>query len=413
MRTRNGTGRDPDGDMDDWPKFLVVSRSWPPIVGGMEVVMYNLFRHVPAEACVVLRGDTSGADGRLVDAQMKLPHLEVCCDVPKWAMRLPAKQASLQVLRHLGLSRFVARGTQLVAEHNCTAVLGVFPFRSSVLAAQRIARQTEKPLFYYLHDIVEQSGFFGGVEARLLNPSLFRALNSARLVFTITEGLQHHYRAFLKKSPELLLQTAIVSERATQGDLSHASQIGRPPTVLYTGGITEFQRDSVQMVARWAHRQPEGSVRFLVCTFASPEELLAWGILGPNVEANRVSREEALRLQQSADVLLLPITFQLMNDEVRTLFPSKIIEYMNAGTPILVCAPEDTFIHRHVAGHGYAALLDKPDEAGLGSLLGRLLSDTSYRTALVQRAYECVRQHAWQQVLGVLKQSLQEATRVP
>jgi len=374
--------------------------------------MYNLFRHVPVEACVVLRGDTSGVDGRPVDAQFRLPHLEVCCDIPKRLIRLPGRQVWLPVLRRFGLNWAVQRGSQLVFEHNCTAILGLFPFRSSVLAAQRIARQTKKPLLYYLHDIVEETFVFGTLEAVMLNRSLLRALNSAQRVFTITEGLQKHYQRFLKQSPELLLQTTTLSERVTKCDVSHASHIGTPPSILYTGAITQYQRDSIQLVAKWAHRQPKGTVRFIVCTFASLEELLAWDILGQNVEAMRVSREDALALQQSADVLFLPITFKVINDEVRTLFPSKIIEYMNAGTPILVCAPEGTFIHRHVAEHQYAALLDKSDMGELEAVLGRLFSDTSYRSELVQQAYKRVRQHSWQGVTAVLKQSLQEVTHV-
>ena len=126
----------------------------------------------------------------------------------------------------------------------------------------------------------------------------------------------------------------------------------------------------------------------------------------------RVSRNEALTLQQKADILLLPVTFQVRDAEVETLYPSKILEYMNAGKPILICAPAHTFIYRHATKHRYAALLDSLDKTRLDSFFQRLFKDTLYRKELIERAYEYLRRHAWENVVPAFKRSLQEAVKI-
>jgi glycosyltransferase involved in cell wall biosynthesis len=100
-----------------------------------------------------------------------------------------------------------------------------------------------------------------------------------------------------------------------------------------------------------------------------------------------VSHTTAVGLQQSADVLFLPLAFDSPIPEViRSSAPAKLGEYLAAGRPILVHAPAGSFVTELIRKAEAGLVVDTPDPGQLAEALTTLASDAALRTRVVLNA---------------------------
>ncbi|MFQ5458069.1 MAG: glycosyltransferase, partial [Myxococcota bacterium] len=96
---------------------------------------------------------------------------------------------------------------------------------------------------------------------------------------------------------------------------------------------------------------------------------------------------EAMRLQREADLLYLPLAFETpWEDEIRTVYPTKAVEYLLSGTPILLHAPPGCYTVEDARRYGWAYVVDTQNPAALGEAVRILLEDTNLRRRLTQSA---------------------------
>jgi glycosyltransferase involved in cell wall biosynthesis len=102
-----------------------------------------------------------------------------------------------------------------------------------------------------------------------------------------------------------------------------------------------------------------------------------------------VSRAEVQRLQSEAHVLVAPLSHKnCAMDEVRTVFSTKILEYLVSGRPIIVFAPEGSY-HIESArkgGWGYVVTEDSP--VALAAAIEKVVRDEALGERLVHGALQ-------------------------
>lgn len=132
----------------------------------------------------------------------------------------------------------------------------------------------------------------------------------------------------------------------------------RPLKILYTGIIYPGRRDPSPLfaaIAKLGARGKQISVEFYGQDLRGVAAMAMEAGISPQVKiSGSVSYEEALRLQQEADILLL-----LLWDDPRErgVFTGKIFEYAGAGRPVLSIGAED----------GVAASLIRERELGVSA----------------------------------------------
>jgi glycosyltransferase involved in cell wall biosynthesis len=118
------------------------------------------------------------------------------------------------------------------------------------------------------------------------------------------------------------------------------------------------------------------------------EELAAMGIK-PNIVVVGAHRDTVVALQRHAAILLAPLSFNSpFPNDVHTALPTKVIEYLVAGPPILVHAPPGSFLAKRASAGGWAAVVSSPSEEELRSTVARLLEDNELRESLGTKARE-------------------------
>jgi glycosyltransferase involved in cell wall biosynthesis len=125
----------------------------------------------------------------------------------------------------------------------------------------------------------------------------------------------------------------------------------------------------------------------LFCTSMSREALGSLGIRSSRLHVQYVSRQEVQRLQGEVDVLVAPLSHKNGSpDEVRTVFSTKLLEYLIAGRPIVVFAPTGSYhaTSAQKGGWGYVVTEDSPQ--ALAAAIQRVAGDTALAASLVQGA---------------------------
>lgn len=125
----------------------------------------------------------------------------------------------------------------------------------------------------------------------------------------------------------------IVIEGIYRNSDNISSDITLPKTLLYTGSFQEFTGVRLLVEAFMATSDP--TYRLILCGSGPITEYInACAKTDSRIEnLGRVSREEAVRLQKSVSLLVNPR--QPNGGITRYSFPSKTMEYMSSGTPMI------------------------------------------------------------------------------
>ena len=93
--------------------------------------------------------------------------------------------------------------------------------------------------------------------------------------------------------------------------------------------------------------------------------------------------------QRRAALLFLPLAFCSSNPtEIRTVFPTKLLEYFVSGRPILVHAPADSWVSRAARAEGWGEVVDESYPLQLARAIDSLLADQPRQEALVAAAFK-------------------------
>ncbi|MDP3938392.1 MAG: glycosyltransferase, partial [Deltaproteobacteria bacterium] len=359
----------------------------PPMVGGTAKMMRNLFSPFPQDALVFLRG-ANRAYRAAQDAPLR--HVEVA-DMPNFLRRRAFRIGLPAWLEYLWAPWVAWRAFRIARRDHVKAIFGNYPFGYFLLAAWMASRLARLPLYVYMNSLWEETtdSRADEVAAHLLERRIFR---DAARVYVPTEAAADHYEAKHGFRPALLPHAVSPDDEAPPAERGGERGPGMPLRILFTGGVYKMNRDAlVSMIeaVKGMGRLPDGrEVKLLVFAPNTPQGLAAMGIVpGERVETGFVDTQTAMKLQREVDLLYIPLAFETpWKDEVRTVFPTKAVEYMVSGTPILLQAPAGCYTVADARRHGWAEVVDSLDPSSIRAALQRLFSDEALRRSLVEGA---------------------------
>ena len=132
------------------------------------------------------------------------------------------------------------------------------------------------------------------------------------------------------------------------------------------------------------------------------------GILEDGVTLDMVSRDEVVSRLSDADVVLLPHGFDapLPEEETRTIFPTRTIEYLICRRPILAHAPHDCYLTRFLREHSCALIVDEPSVPALVEAIDRLRTNAQMRADLVRNALQAAASFHAPRVAATLRDTI-------
>ena len=164
------------------------------------------------------------------------------------------------------------------------------------------------------------------------------------------------------------------------------SNLAPSRTIVYTGSVYHANYDAFRRLVSAIDGMPEPRPELHIHSYDQPERLRANGIAGRVTIHPHASAARTRDIQRSAGALFLPLGFDTPIPElIRTSAPGKLAEYLASGRPILVHAPQDSFIAWYFRTYDCGVVVD---ESGIGAIqdaVARVL-DPAQTRALVDRA---------------------------
>jgi glycosyltransferase involved in cell wall biosynthesis len=354
---------------------MVVSRGFPPRVGGSAILLANLLRDYPGRVSAAAGFSRYNREDAAFIAPCPTAYLE------------PPRIRMLE----LACDRFVERFSSLVRaflrrqvrRRRPDIIMGAFPVVDFFVPAY----QSGIPFYAHMHDLWEEN---------YPNPASHRArmaarwerqiLTSSRRVLCMTAMQRELYTRKYGITPDLLphtIPTGVLAHAPTGLRLPTLSR----PTALFVGACSEgMNLDALRVLAKAADLLPP-EYDVLMCTSVSRETLAQTGVSSPRVQVHWKSRSEVLLLQSAVHVLIAPLSHKNgAMEEVRTVFSTKLLEYLISGRPILVFAPADSFHARSAREGGWGLVVDEDSPEALAQGIQRLTSDQALATAVVRGA---------------------------
>ncbi|MBZ5526595.1 MAG: hypothetical protein LAN71_01655 [Acidobacteriia bacterium] len=404
-------------------KFLIVSTYAPPAVSGAPLMAYNLLQYFPKDSFAILTSHVGMDDGAIAGGQ-RLGAKYFFFDTPKLTT-VPQAQNSFffkckQLIRRFGLLRslfhllsllylpfnIVRRGRTIIRDEKIEHLLGYSDHGPALLSVYLLHKLTGKPFNLHFYDLYYGNNFlwFFRAVARVLEPKLFQ---SATRISVMCEALGEHYQAQYGREVTVL-HNAIPFDSSRQH--TPATCHSEPYKVVFTGTIVWAQVNAVRNLVRAVEGISRPRVVLYLYTPHDKTFLESQGLYeSDRVVFARGRPREMAAIQRSADILFTGLSFDTPYPLlINTSSPGKTCEYLISGRPILVHAPEESYIARYAERQGFACVVGKNSVDLLEQGIMRLLSDRPYVEQIVSNAWRtALLNHSARTVSNRFRETLQ------
>lgn len=269
----------------------------------------------------------------------------------------------------------IRRAVRLVRRRNVQIIVGLYPTLRSLRVATEVAKRTNVRFFPYLHDTVAEglSHLPMADDARTVQAEVFR---TAEKILTMSEGMSDFYRRVygLETFP---LQHSFPEKIARKPSFQRAR------SALWGGAVYGINDQSFSRVQKALH----AAGTELEVTSLNPLSVAT----GLNVRQSFYpSRREYLEAVQRHGIVVLALNWPDETSwdeaELSTIFPTKAIEYLATGSPILVHCPDHYFLAKFFRRHDCGIVVPERSEAALREAIASLQAGGSEIRAMQERA---------------------------
>lgn len=294
----------------------------------------------------------------------------------------PQTSRGAQWRRRLQVPALVFRCLRLVRKYRCTKLLVVFPSEEYLLAGYIVARLSGVQLYPYFHNTYVEQCEPNSVHSWFARRLQARVFARSSHIFMMSEGM---VQLFHERYPGVKCSALVHSFNEDIPEDVIPAGVGTPPRFVLSGNINASCEEAVIRVC-CAISQIDSTLTIFSGT--AKAHLRQLGILQGSVRHEVVARNAMLKTFAEADIVLLAHGFSgsLSKEEYDTIFPTRTIEYLISGRPILAHAPAECFLTKFLREHRCALIVDEPTVDALLKGIQLLRDDAHLRSMLIRNA---------------------------
>ena len=375
-------------------KILYLSLAVPPDTSGSAIIAPNLARQFTRDEMVVV--GEKPYDKPPITWYPEWPELLYVQTIWPFTWRLTRSWRKVQ------FPWVLLRCLWIVWTRGVDRILAVFPDEQFLLVGYLLALLTRRPMYVYFHNTYYENrvGWRRAV-AGWFQPRVFHL---AKHVFVMSRGMSDYYR---NQYPRLR-QTPLVhafSEATPPCDA--LPPVGSPLRLAFCGNVNHSCEDAASRLGQAIARCKDVVVH--IYSGLAPGVFRRIGLLRPGDSCETLPRDEIPGRLAQADAVLLPHGFSdpcCAAEEFVTIFPTKTIEYLISGRPILAHSPPESYLTRFLVENDCALVVDRPDVNSLCAAIERLRTDGELRLRLVRNALRAAEFFRGPRVATELRQRL-------
>ena len=355
-------------------RVLLSSWAFPPVSSGSGYILYQLLRHFPQDEIVAVHGIGESAAYRGQSLDM-ISSLVTMFGSYTWTRRIMRRLPTVYI------PRIRRRIVKLARRYDVQRIYAHYPDGCFTVAAWQAAEELGLPLTIYLDVLWEESG---NDPVDLAKTFEHKVLQRADKRFAITEFAVEYLERKHGLKVELLPHTTDTAD--LPAGLRELPENATP--VMHFAGVINprMNGDAMLRLAR-AAAVAKTSPGLDICTPSLPDEFRALGI-----SSRYVDQASLADAQARSTILFLPLAFESEQPlMIHHNFPTKAMDYLRSGRPILVHAPADSYLAWLAKKEGFALVVDRPDIDELAAAIDRLVADRPLQEDLVAKALKFVR----------------------
>ncbi|HLO16351.1 MAG TPA: glycosyltransferase [Anaerolineales bacterium] len=372
-------------------KLAIISPVFPPDDSGQAVMLGRIMRHFdPATYCLISTRSHPAVPYTSSGLLAQIPSLQgrfYALDTPPrkyWERLRPVREviniAYLTIVQTLRLMRIVKR-EHVRAMIVCSGDLVAIPAAYLVSMVQRM------PLYLYMFDHYRYQSvnridrFIAAWAERL-------ATKRAKAVIVPNESLEEVFHQDYGVTPAIIHNPIDGSEIVTVDSKPWPLDL-TGIKIVYTGQVYAAQYDALsRLVQAIKLLEQEYPLKLHLYT-AQPRAVIEQaGIIGPVVFHGYCPPAQIRQIQQSADILFLPLAFVSPYPEIiTTSAPSKFGEYLASGRPILAHVPPG-FISRYMREHDCGYFVDQSSSELLVETIRSIVLNHERRLRVTRNAMQ-------------------------
>lgn len=328
---------------------------------GSAVVMRNLIRQFAPDSFTVLTRDVPAAASAPVAPEYRVRTIRTDS---------PLMRRGERFWRDLARPWIERRMEKIVRELQPTLILAVYPSLHFFAGAIAASRQNNIPWVAYLHDLPLEP--YEGTKyeqwARTTQQTMFA---SARGILVANQNMAQHFQAKYSV-PSVPIEIGYCEPIPAM----LTPQPAGPPRAFMGGSIYSTNHKTVARIMQGVR---QAGAEFTLATHAEWKNLERWGIaprpgLQKALFAGRRDYLDALQHHHLLTVgLNWPDESDIHEEELATAFPTKTVEYLASGRPILVHCPEHYGLARFVREHECGLVVSTRDAAAVAAGAKQLL----------------------------------------
>jgi glycosyltransferase involved in cell wall biosynthesis len=301
-------------------------------VGGTSVVLKNLFSTIDSELyCYAYLGRFKLKPRIVFNRQPNLYRL-----IPNFH--------PIQIIGYLFpklKTRYAVRkGVKLVKKLKPNCIIGLYPTIANLDVSARVAEKTGVRYFPYLHDTVVEGLAHSQFSEKAINTQK-KVFKVAHKIITMSEGMSNYYfqKYNLKTFP---------LEHTYPEKVSEHPNFKRNEKAFWGGEVYAINNNSFERIQI---ALKELNTLFTITSLSALKIKKT-----SNVRSTFYpSRSEYINAVNFHGILVLALNWQdeckVHEAELSTIFPTKAVEYLASGGPILVHCPEHYFLARFFKKH--------------------------------------------------------------
>lgn len=361
------------------PSVLVVSQAFHPYVSGSATLLANIISSFKGDCCVI----AGFSRYTMKDSNLTPPCETIYITPPS------IKLFELLYAKTINNFRFLVRYKirKQAKKMKPDVIMGVFPHSTFFIAAYEVAKELNIPFFAHMHDLWQENYPKGYYARKLADKYEETILKNSSRVLCMTSIQQQYYQNKYNINSDILAHC--IPSHALSLVKKEYSILSLPKkTILFAGALSSVMNEDALIFISNNLKKLNFEFEFLMCSNVSKDLLISKGFNVDNINLKWVSKKELELLLSSADILLAPLSFKnCSEEEVKTVFSTKLLEYLISGKPILVFGPNDCFHVVSAKEGGWAYVVDEENEDSLCEKINYIIQNGETNEEIVRNAF--------------------------
>ena len=363
-------------------KILIISSYAPPAISGGAQCLYRTLSNLTPDSYCFFTSHNNFKEGHS-DQNYILPCRYYFFDEPH---DKKTKRSRLLTILNKPFRLFAVfkQALQIIKKERIEVLVGITDQGRMFMMTYLLSKITGIPYCPWIIDLYADNNFPQPwkLMAHYFEPKLVRG---ATLVFTSCPGIEEHLR---NKYPYGRFQTINISGFDDNPNVTELPvQRGPEITLLFSGNIYWAHESAIDEIVTACRKIKDFKIKMVFYAPNPSSTFLEKYSNNPDVEIRSAKRPELLLALSQADILLIPFSWQSESDVViKTATPTKLIDYLVSGRPILIYAPKGSFLSKYGREKEFAAVVDEQNPEKIQSAIRKIITDREYALRLIENA---------------------------